>query len=200
VPELAKFFGERLMSAKKPRGVDIIAGILGYPAVMGIFEGIIYWTLEAPSQYQQILRNIMFIFYFTSIGSVDPTTGIIMYGASITMMISYNMQYIQLSILNVGLLIFSASCILAIIGLYQMKKWGRYLALIIGLVYITIGLVVIVFVLLSFISTMGTTPLMVGSGPDLYTIVIGTTIVLLPIIIGVGIVWYLMGDVKYKFE
>lgn len=100
---------------------------------------------------------------------------------------------VQLSILHVGLLIFSASCILAIIGLYQMKKWGRYLALLIGLSYITIGLVVIVYGLLAF-------PLMGGSHPDMYVTVIITTIGLVAIIIGIAIFWYLMRDVKYEFK
>jgi len=61
--------------------------------------------------------------------------------------------------------------VIAAVGLLKMKNWGRYLALIIGIFDIIVGVI-------GLIAIVG----------------------LIPLIFGIIIVVYLAGDVKYEFE
>lgn len=78
-----------------------------------------------------------------------------------------------------GVLLFSVVSLPASICLLSMKKWGRYLSLVIGILLLVIALPLV----------------MHGIFWESFTFIFG----LIPLLFGIGTIVYLTGDAKYDF-
>lgn len=159
----------------RPKGVTILAWLFTYPAIYGIFQIISYFIMR-PIQSQTIFNYFGSIFFYSISVGMDPMTSIFLYGTIIFQEL-YSIN--QFSIVYAYLLILSLLSIFTIIGLLRMKRWGRYLALIMGILYIMSGVVPVILGIETYVA--------IGIG-------------LIIAIFGVVIIVYLMGDVKYEFE
>jgi hypothetical protein len=148
----------------RPRGVIALALIFLIIAAAGIIIGIHLLVVEVPGFQNQIQNDL----FFALIGTISPTllgpssTAIILLflldvPASLSSMSSYFYSAV-LALIFSGMYFFSG------VGLLYMKKWAYYLALfigvcdiiggifllifIVGILFIAVGIVILVYLLL----------------------------------------------------
>ncbi|MBS7249398.1 MAG: DUF2127 domain-containing protein [Candidatus Freyarchaeota archaeon] len=144
----------------RPGGVIALAILFFIFGALGIIGGIAieltviaqsYTTLHNMILWDAILRRVDF---FTLILAASQ------------------LSYISMShFFVVCIVIFSGLYLLAGVGLFMMKNWGRMLALILGILNIVGG----IFEMFSLVG-------------------------IIPLVFGIIVLVYLMGDVKYDFE
>jgi hypothetical protein len=157
-----------LSTEYRPNGVLAIAIILIIFAVLGLIGAITFELIFVAAEYQNAsliaMVNFMLSLYF----------GVPLMHALIVNSITLYFAQSNIIYMHVGavvVIIFSVVYIITAIGLLGMKNWGRYLALIIGILSIIEGVIGLL-------------------------VLIG----IIPLIFGIIVVVYLNGDVKYEFE
>jgi len=162
--------------SSRPGGVVALAVIFIIIAVLGVIGAIVLEAVTV-SQYQASnFANFLQIplAYLFSAGLPPLYREFIIMMAITSAFSSVGSTMATIGYINIGVLIgliFIVFYILAAIGLLMMKNWGRILALIVGIFDIIGG----IFALFAIVG-------------------------LIPLIIGIVIVVYLSGDVKYEFE
>jgi hypothetical protein len=157
--------------SSRPRGVVALALILLFFGVLGIVLGTIFGSLSIFSVSQLLgvwptsFSVAMFFVY-----SGFPIDAAFLYAFVISYYVVESNAVINQT-WYIGIDILSIVFAITGIGLFRMKRWGRYLALALGIIMIIGGI----------ISLLG---------------IVG----IIPLVIGIVIVVYLTRDVKYEFE
>nr|MDO8080501.1 hypothetical protein [Candidatus Freyarchaeota archaeon] len=147
------------MGVYRPSGVTALAIIFIILAVAGIIAGIALEAIFVPMYQNMIISNEIndfvsfFILYNTYPFPIEMS--FLLLASMFTSMISLMTTMLPLiNILHwavVAALISSVAYFIASFGLLSMKKWGYYLALILGILSLpsVIGIVIVVYLLVS---------------------------------------------------
>lgn len=154
------------MDVQRPRGIIASAIILVIISALGIIGGIILVTTTLAMENTGLALSQGLLIWYTGQGYFDFG------GVSYAMRASEHKAVISLLYGALAfVLIFSLLCLAASYGLFYMRKWGRYLAIIVGGLSIIAGLITLYYI--------------VG---------------LITLILGIVLLAYLSGDVKYEFQ
>lgn len=157
------------MDVQRPRGIIASAIILVIISALGIIGGIILVTTTLAMENTGLALSQGLLIWYTGQGYFDIV------GVSYAMSASSASEHKAVISLLYGalafVLIFSLLCLPASYGLFYMRKWGRYLAIIVGGLSIIAGLITLYYI--------------VG---------------LITLILGIVLLAYLSGDVKYEFQ
>ncbi|MEM2135519.1 MAG: hypothetical protein QXS27_05790 [Candidatus Jordarchaeaceae archaeon] len=162
--------------AYRPEGVISLAIAYIVMQVLGIMIAFLIMRVVLPPQY--FLVSLMFgnedlmRLIFSNYGNII--------GASYAMQLFDTLFLIESFNFSAwGVLIFSVVSLPASICLLSMKKWGRYISLVIGILLLVIALPLV----------------MHGIILESFTFIFG----LIPLLFGIGTIVYLTGDAKYDF-
>lgn len=144
------------MSVYRPSGVTVIAIVFVIIAAIGIISGGLLVFYIPMSQNMTIYSAIYNYFYLQSnISLFPPEYAIILLNAAymnliISMMNAQSLANMVYWVVA-AVVISSAACEITAFGLLSMKKWGYYLAIILGILSIPsiIGLVIVIYLLVS---------------------------------------------------
>jgi hypothetical protein len=154
------------MDVQRPRGIIASAIILVIISALGIIGGIILVTTTLAMENTGLALSQGLLIWYTGQGYFDIG------GVSYAMSASEHKDVISLLYGALAfVLIFSLLCLPASYGLFYMRKWGRYLAIIVGGLSIIAGIITLYYI--------------VG---------------LITLILGIVLLAYLSGDVKYEFQ
>ena len=159
------------MEVYRPGGITALAIIFLILAILGILGAIAIEVFIVANYYYTMNLNLVLTLDLLRNPSIPHHFAMYYLYTSLMSMMS-DLSYVNM--LHVGTIAILASSVLYIaagFGLLYMKKWGYYLALIIGILNIVGGVV-------SLLSLVG----------------------IINLVFGIIIVVYLLGDVKYEFE
>ncbi|MBS7249397.1 MAG: hypothetical protein KIH08_02220 [Candidatus Freyarchaeota archaeon] len=164
------------MMAYRPEGVVSLAIAYIVMQVLGIMIAFLIVRVVLPPQYflvsLQFGNEYLMRLIFSNNGNII--------GTSVAMQLSEELFLIESFNFSAwGVLIFSVVSLPASICLLSMKKWGRYLSLVIGILLIVIALPLVIH----------------GIILESFTFMFG----LIPLLFGIGTIVYLTGDAKYDF-
>ena len=177
------------MGGSRPTGVTILGIFFMVFVVLGVIAGIaiiLYSSAWQSTAYYEFYNWYILLTEFSLPSPLNEYVFMRLFELPNTLYLSGLMFYSGVEILG-----FSGICLIASIGLLSMKKWGRYLALIVGIVGIILGI-------LMLISGILTTP---GLATPYTQVILYALLLAMPLcIFGIATVWYLMGDVKKEFQ
>lgn len=172
------------MGIYRPAGVIAFAIILFILAGLGIIAGILYFIQPISPEVNLNLELISFynwIYTYYAETGYYPMGLFTLGGMEMNLYERYDLIFYFKTVASMGLIL-SVVNILSGYGLLQMKNWGRYLALLFGFVAIFSG---IIFLALSVI----------GMIPSYLF-----PVHLVPLIFGIVLIVYMLGDVKNEFQ
>lgn len=177
------------MGGFRPTGVTILGIFFMVFVVLGVIAGIaiiLYSSAWQSTAYYEFYNWYILLTEFSLPSPLNEYVFMRLVELPNTLYLSGLMFYSGVEILG-----FSGICLIASIGLLSMKKWGRYLALIVGIIGVILGVLVLIFGLSA--SPGWATPL---TQIILYTMLLGVPL----LIIGIATVWYLTTDIKKEFQ
>ncbi len=177
------------MVGSRPRGVTVLGILFIIFAVLGSIAGIA--IILYSTAWQSTAYSDFFYWYilFTEFSLPSPLNAFVfmrLFELPNTLYLSGLMSYSGVEVLG-----FSVICLIASIGLLSMKKWGRNLALIAGIIGVILGVLVLIF-------GLSASP---GWATPLTQIILYTILLAVPLLIfGIATLWYLTTDVKKEFQ
>ncbi|MEM2146540.1 MAG: hypothetical protein QW279_14355 [Candidatus Jordarchaeaceae archaeon] len=156
----------------RPRGVTILAigfliiGVIVF--ITGVWLGV--FLQIGSGQIESIKSTISFLSFYLTLPYSLPADTFLLY-AYVVGYVNFQLNLVIWQMETVAVEILGMVYVFTAIGLFQMRRWGRYLALILGAIMLTGGLI-------GFLYIIG----------------------IIPFAFGLATVLYLKGDVKYCFE
>ncbi|MFB0563536.1 MAG: hypothetical protein ACETWM_20235 [Candidatus Lokiarchaeia archaeon] len=133
------------MDSYRPGGVTAIAILFMIIAGLGIIAGILGEIYYVTDYTNSIYSDLSFGISLLYIPSFSSESGIYFVYLVVINAINDLSSVIYLHLVVLGILIVSGLHLFASVGLLRMKKWGYYLALIIGILYIfSLGIIGII--------------------------------------------------------
>ncbi|MEM3562087.1 MAG: hypothetical protein QXR19_02540 [Candidatus Jordarchaeaceae archaeon] len=174
--------------AYRPSGVVAIAVMFIIFSVLCLIGVIFFETVTVAGEYRLAYLSLFVSFAFFQVSPSPPGFWIGPLISVFDYLSEINVYHLVAAII----FIFSLGYLFAGIGLLQMKHWGYYMALIMALMNIILSVFTVLAGRYSLGLGLGVTPIFGGSR-------LGSVFGVIPLIFGIIVFVYLLGDVKYEF-
>ncbi|MBS7249399.1 MAG: hypothetical protein KIH08_02230 [Candidatus Freyarchaeota archaeon] len=175
--------------AYRPSGVVAIAVMFIISSVLCLIGIVFLETVTVAGEYRSAYLSLFVSLAFFQVSPSPPGLWI----EPLVSMFSYLSEINIYHLVAAIIFIFSLCYLFAGVGLLQMKHWGYYMALIMALMNIILS----AFAVLAGGSSLG---LVLGVVTPIWGSRFGLVSGIVPLIFGIIVFVYLLGDVKYEFE